>query len=228
MNSRATKWSEAEIATMRRLRQEGTVHRVIAARLGRTPTSVQICYAQTCLVPERPSTRWTRAEDDKLISLQRSGRDWPAVIAALPGRSKMAAQKRWHNILRPSLDAGDEPVRSIRRHPWTDDDLRQLLHLRNDLKLSYREIHERMPAWKAATLYSKYYKLTTERSPMGPKLNQKAWTKDEDDRVRQLRAASKPWSHAYEALPHRSPSAIMNRWYHRLQYSRYTEAEEGQ
>jgi hypothetical protein len=59
--------------------------------------------------PPRRSGKWTAVEDSKLKdALQRHGdnkyKDWAAISALVPGRTKMQSCCRWHNALNPSID----------------------------------------------------------------------------------------------------------------------------
>ena len=214
------RWREEEDATLLKLRQEGMSFRVISERLARTPGSVQFRHTRLTQTANGASETWTEAETEKLATLLRSKQLWPTTFAAFPSRSRLAVQTRC-DYIRPYLNSGQEYVRERRRYPWTPALTQELVHLKEDVQLSWLEIQQRMQRWTMQCLMDRYYTIRLQSSTRTekPPVRAKAWTADEDSRILQARATSKWLDNARKTLPHRTRDAIKNRWRKHLQYS---------
>jgi hypothetical protein len=81
---------------------------------------------------DRPTARavpWTADEDNKLKdAVQLHGcKDWAAIAALVPGRTKIRCIDRWHIFLKFSIDQA-----TARSCPWIedeDDKLRHAVHM---------------------------------------------------------------------------------------------------
>jgi hypothetical protein len=62
---------------------------------------------------------WTEDEDNKLKgSIQKhGGKDWAAIAALVPGRTRTSCHRRWHDFLHPSI-----ALAAGREGPWTEDE----------------------------------------------------------------------------------------------------------
>jgi hypothetical protein len=60
--------------------------------------------------------RWTGGEDSKLLEAVQTygGKNWNAIAALMPGRTKIQCNKRWHDSLDPSINRANE-----RTGKWT-------------------------------------------------------------------------------------------------------------
>jgi hypothetical protein len=67
--------------------------------------------------------KWTADEDSKLKDAVRtnSGKDWAAIAALVPGRTRMQCRNRWHNVLNPSI-----ALAAGRDGKWAEDEDRKL------------------------------------------------------------------------------------------------------
>jgi hypothetical protein len=63
--------------------------------------------------------KWTEDEDHKLKGAVEThgGKDWEAIAALVPGRTKMQCCNRWHDFLNPSIDRANG-----RRGKWAADE----------------------------------------------------------------------------------------------------------
>ena len=217
-------WRAEEDATLLKLRREGMSFPAINQRLARTPSSLHSRYMRLTKTTSNPSEFWTAVEDVKLVAKLKSGQPWPTIYAAFPSRSVLAVQTRC-TLIRPYLDSGQDFPPKRRRHPWTPALNQELLHLRDDLKLSWLEVQKRMRNWGVRSLWQHYYIICLQRSTPAeqPSPNSSAWEEDEDSRISQARATStsKKWLiYACKLLPHRTRDAIKNRWRKQLRYTR--------
>jgi hypothetical protein len=69
--------------------------------------------------------QWAEDEDSKLKdAVQRhGGKDWDAIIALVPGRTRNQCSSRWHNTLNPSIARSNG-----RTGKWTEDEDSKLKH----------------------------------------------------------------------------------------------------
>jgi hypothetical protein len=65
------------------------------------------------------TAKWAADEDHKLKGAVEThgGKDWEAIAALVPGRTKMQCCNRWHDFLNPSIDRGNG-----RRGKWAADE----------------------------------------------------------------------------------------------------------
>jgi myb proto-oncogene protein len=67
--------------------------------------------------------RWTEDEDGELKDAVNThgGKDWAAIAALVPGRTKNQCRSRWQDVLDPSVDRANG-----RRFGWTEDEASKL------------------------------------------------------------------------------------------------------
>jgi myb proto-oncogene protein len=79
-------------------------HRILDARVDRTPGC---------------SGRWTLDDDTKLKNAvhKHGGKNWPAIEALVPGRTRSQCKTRWHDVLDPSINLVNR-----RTGKWEEDE----------------------------------------------------------------------------------------------------------
>jgi hypothetical protein len=67
--------------------------------------------------------KWTEDEDIKLNDAVQthSGKNWIAITALVPGRTKIQCRNRWHDVLYPTIDRANE-----RTGKWSEDEDKML------------------------------------------------------------------------------------------------------
>jgi len=84
---------------------------------------------------------WTKQEVEKLYELVQQKRDWEA-IAEILGKSAPACRRKYQRIFHDTDPVDAESPRE--NHKWSVLELQRLHGLRADVKLSYREIGEKL------------------------------------------------------------------------------------
>ena len=120
----------------------------------------------------RMCTKYTTEEDDHLIYLREIEKlSWADIALRLPGRNAMAMQKRYvRELAYRNQELGADPLvedehgnlrptRSKHARFTREEDI-DLLHLRNDLGLSWKEIEFKMPGRKWESLENRYQYIT--------------------------------------------------------------------
>ena len=98
---------------------------------------------------------------------------------------------------------------------WTPDEEELLLELREQQRLSWKEILEYFPTRNWRALAAKYHKLTHDSSTIGKKTAKRpeAWTREEHERLVELREMNVSWDELTEIFPGRSVTAIKSQYY---------------
>jgi hypothetical protein len=159
--------------------------------------------------------RWTEDEDNKLkYSVQiHGGKDWNAIAAMVPGRTRNQCRDRWRNALDPSiaLTAGSTGK-------WTEDE---------DLKLKYSvQIHGGKD-WNAIAAMvpgrTRIQCMDRWRHVLDPSIalaagNAGTWTEDEDIKLKysvQMHGG-KNWNKIAMMVPGRTKRQCRDRWHDAL------------
>jgi hypothetical protein len=172
------------------------------------------------LVAGRPGT-WTEEEDLKLKnSVQmHGGKDWAAIAAMVPGRTKNQCNKRWHDALDPSmtLTAGSTGT-------WTED---EDLKLKNSVQThggkDWNAIAAMVPG-RTKNQCNKRWRDALDPSIALTAGSTGTWTEDED---LMLKAAvqthgGKNWNAIAAMIPGRTKSQCRDRWMKRMDPNRST------
>jgi hypothetical protein len=113
--ARAGKWTAGEDSKLRNAvqRHGGKNWETIAALVpGRTHAQCSSRWYTILDTNIDPTTaragRWTADEDKKLRDSVKThgGKDWAAIAALVPGRTKIQCRSRWHHCLDPSINRG--------------------------------------------------------------------------------------------------------------------------
>jgi myb proto-oncogene protein len=117
VNKRTGKWSKDEDI---KLKDGVQIHggknwvAIAALVLGRTGEQCRARWKEV-LDPsiDRANGRtgkWSAEEDSKLKDAERThgGKNWAAISALVPGRTKIQCWNRWHDFLDPSIDKANE------------------------------------------------------------------------------------------------------------------------
>jgi hypothetical protein len=164
----------------------------------------------------RRTCDWTVDEDTKLKdAIQRhGGKNWDAIAASVPGRTRMQCQNRWHSSLHPSINR-----MSGRRCKWTVDEDRELKTAVDRLgaKNKWHAIAALLTGRTRKQCWSRW------RDVMDPVIDRTAprmgrWTIDEDNKLK--RAAEmhgdKNWDVIAALIPGRITRQCRDRWYNVL------------
>eukprot|EP00943_MAST-04B_sp_MAST-4B-sp1_P005047 g5047.t1 len=154
--------------------------------------------------PSKESVRWTPEEDEMLraaVALYK-GKNWKK-IADCFGAKKTEVQclQHWRNVLNPCVVKG--------KGSWTpgeDYKLRQLVQKYGKTKWSY--IGKFLPGRIGKQCRERWH------NHLNPDLTKKAWTKEEEDVIIEVRAKlGNRWAKIARMLPGRSDNDVKNRWY---------------
>jgi predicted PP-loop superfamily ATPase len=155
---------------------------------------------------------WTEDEDNKLrVAVQmHGGKDWAAIAALVPGRTRKQCTGRWYSALNPSIDrtAG-------RAGAWTEDG-------DNKLKVAVQMHGGKDWAAIAALVPGRAIKQCTGRwySALDPSIDRTAgragaWTEDEDNKLKvavQMHGG-KDWAAIAALVPGRTKDQCSHRWH---------------
>jgi hypothetical protein len=121
----------------------------------------------------RMFTKYTTEEDDQLIKLREVDKlTWADIALRLPGRNAMALQKRYvRELAYRNQELGDDPLvqgedgvfrpARMKHSRFTLEEDEVILHLRNDLGLSWKEVEVKMPGRKWQSLENRYQYITS-------------------------------------------------------------------
>lgn len=157
------RWTEEQDATVIRLRDSGHNIEQIAAQLpGRTYRAVQGRIQNQLRSRLHNPLRGTPLQSEelqKLAELKKQALTWDQIHAHFPERSYDAIQ----NAYRDRVISTTGATRRGSEAPWTDAEKKQLLHLRNELSLSFVQIAERMKQRSYRAYQRQYYHICPQR-----------------------------------------------------------------
>ena len=154
--------------------------------------------------PSKESVRWTPEEDEMLraaVALYK-GKNWKKISDCF-GAKKTEVQclQHWRNVLNPCVVKG--------KGSWTPEEdlkLRQLVQKYGKTKWSY--IGKFLPGRIGKQCRERWH------NHLNPDLTKKAWTKEEEDVIIEIRAKlGNRWAKIARMLPGRSDNDVKNRWY---------------
>ena len=124
---------------------------------------------------EEANTFWTPEEDKRLVALRDGeGMTWKQVARRLPGRTSIAASKRYHRLINDFPES-----KTDRKHFTAEEDA--LLRKLAKTNLTWKQRSESFPGRTTKSLRSRYYRLTLSE-PGEPK----KWTTGQDMTLKAL------------------------------------------
>jgi general stress protein YciG len=138
-NGRTGKWAEDEDSKLRDAVQRhggkewGAISALVPGRTKRQCSSRWHDVLNPGISGASGRTgRWTAVEDSKLKDAVQTygGKNWEAIAALVPGRTKRQCLSRWHDVLDPNIDGASE-----RTGKWTaveDSELKDAVQRRGD------------------------------------------------------------------------------------------------
>jgi hypothetical protein len=160
--------------------------------------------------------KWTPAEDQKLVdSIQmHGGKNWAAITALMPGRTKRQCSSRWHNTLNTSID------RTIGRSDrWTEDEDNKLtdaiqLHGGKDWVAITALVPGRTKKQcqsRRQNIFHPYIAHSRRQNALHPKI---AWTEDEENKLKDAiqMHGDKDWGAIAALVPFRTKLECENTW----------------
>ena len=98
-------WSEAEELELIRLHESGKTWEYIASKLpGRTAYGCRKYYWRRLAEGPPRRTKWSEAEDLKMVILHESGKPWDYVASKLPGRTVKSCISHYRNHVVDKID----------------------------------------------------------------------------------------------------------------------------
>jgi hypothetical protein len=157
--------------------------------------------------------RWTEAEDSKLKDSVQThyGKDWDAISALVPSRTKMQCISRWHDALKPgiALAAG----RTGKCAEDEDSKLKDALQTYGSK--DWAVIAALVPGRTRNQCRSRWQAI------LHPSINQVnvrkgKWGEDEDSKLRDVvqTHGGKNWDAISASVPGRTKKQCHKRWYH--------------
>jgi hypothetical protein len=171
--------------------------------------------------------QWTAEEDKKMKDAvpTQGGKDWEAIAALFPGRTKQQCCNRWHNKLVFNID----PTMA-RVGKWTEDENKKLreaveAHGANNWDL----IAALVPGRTERQCRKNWHKKFSNIDPAAARTGK--WTAEEDEKLKgAVRAHSgKNWKEITALFPGRTKRQCQTRWHTKLNFNiDATTAREGQ
>lgn len=176
---------------------------------------------------------FTEHDTQRLVRLKEISRlTWDEIVAQFPGWSEHALGRRYKKFKTSNsnegLSAGANSeamllgsVRPNPNHPksrMTPEDDELLVRLKEDARLTWREITTYFPGRSKDTLGSRYRALKLSEKPGIMKRN-RSYTPEENQRLLELKKKSLSWPEIVEYFPGRSPDAVKHHYYSLLKHA---------
>jgi hypothetical protein len=157
--------------------------------------------------------KWTAAESKLLKDAveKYNGKNWDAIAALVPGRTKKQCTNRWYHALVPSVGTG-------RTDTWTTEDdnkLKDAVEKHGDK--NWDAITVLLPGRTKVQCWSRWH------VAVDPRIDRTAprtgpWTKDEDDKLKKAaeKYGGKNWDAVAALVPSRTRSQCTGRWHDTL------------
>jgi hypothetical protein len=164
--------------------------------------------------------KWTADEDAKLNdSVQRhGGKNWIAITALVPGRTKTQCNNRWHDALGPNVDRT-----SLATGKWNTDEDNQLKDaLQRHGSNNWTRIAALVPGRSKIQCSSRWHNcLDSSNTDQTPGRTGIRWTADEDNQLKNAiqRHGSNNWATIAALVPGRTKKQCSNRWHNNLDSS---------
>jgi hypothetical protein len=221
-NGRKGKWAEAEDSKLKDAVQTHGDNDWVAVSVlvpGRTRLQCRNRWIDV-LDPsiDRANGRtgeWEEVEDSKLKGgvQTHGGKDWAAVAALLPGRTKQQCRSRWYRVLNPSIDQANG-----RTGVWAEDEdikLRDAVQTHGDK--NWAAIAALVPGRTKQQCRSRWIDVL---DPIIGRANGRTgkWAEDEDSKLKDAvqTHGGKDWAAIAAMVPGRTKIQCRNRWYDAL------------
>jgi hypothetical protein len=220
--ARAGKWTADEDKKLKDgVREHGGKNwKAIAALvIGRTREQCRKRWQDTLRSNIHPTTartgKWTSDEDKKLEDSVREhgGKNWNAIAALVPGRTKTQCQNRWHDNLVSNLD----PT-TARTGKWTADEDKALKDgVRAHGGKNWGEIAPLVPGRTRTQCRRRWHDNLVSNNDSTMALAGK-WTADEDKKLRDLvrEHGGKNWKAIAASVIGRTKKQCHSRWHDTL------------
>jgi hypothetical protein len=161
------------------------------------------------------SCKWTAVEDNKLKdALQmHSSKNWVAIAALIPGRTKFQCQVRWKNVLDPSIDRANE-----RTGEWSEDeDIKLKDAVQTHGGKNWCAIAALVPGRAEKKCWARW-QFVLDPNTKRVSGRKGRWTADEDSKLKDAvqTHGDKKWGPIAELVPDRVESQCRQRWKHIL------------
>jgi myb proto-oncogene protein len=160
--------------------------------------------------------KWTADEYIKLKDAVQThgGKNWGAIAALVPGRTKNQCRHRWHDVLNSSIARA-----SGRTGKWTEDEdskLRNAVH-RHGGK-DWAAISALVPDRTIHQCSSRWHDALNPASIDGANGRTGKWSKDEDSKLKDAvqTHCGKDWAAISALVPGRTKKQCLSRWYDAL------------
>jgi hypothetical protein len=171
------------------------------------------------------SGAWTGDEDGKLQEAVQwhGGKDWVAIAALVPGRTRIQCTTRWHAFLKHSIDGATGRIGK-----WTEDeDIRLKYAVHTHGGKNWDDIATLVPGRTRKQCHSRWY------NAFNPSIDQTSersgrWTVDEDSKLKDVfqKHGDKCWVTIAALVPGRTKSQCWHRWKYHLDPYRSTVPEK--
>lgn len=183
------------------LYQEGSTVAAISSKLG---FKYRVLYSHIRDMERNKikNVKWNTFDkkvQDNIIELRSNGVEWHQIYAQFPQYNKSNLWK---------IFARHQERLRLRQQPyvrdWSPQDEALLLHLRQDLQLSFPEIQKQLPGRSTEALALRCYVLSGRRSKL------EKYKLHELETIAKLRAEQVPWKEVDDHVSGRSPTSLRN------------------
>ncbi|KXL48569.1 hypothetical protein M433DRAFT_148572 [Acidomyces richmondensis BFW] len=203
-------WSAEEDAIIARLRQEGYSWLRIADELpqSRNPAAVYVRWSKLQRPEKAPQLKvpFTKEEDARLCRLRENeDLSWLEITKQFPGRSCGSLKNRYTAIIPPAKRVWKRRAQS----KLTESHMDQVAKLR-EAGLSWRAIAERLDVDISPAAIAYKYAHLRSKNPGSRKYRR--FSEEEDNLIRQLRAAGMGWQLMSRYIPGRGANTLQYRF----------------
>jgi myb proto-oncogene protein len=155
--------------------------------------------------------KWTEEEDSKLKDAVKThgGKDWGAIAALVPGRTRNQCRSRWRDVLDPNIDQANG-----RTGKWTEDEDSKLKDaVKRYGGKNWKEIAALVPGRTKVQCHSRWQN-TLNLSIDRANGRTGKWGEDEDSKLKDSvqMHGSKDWAEIAALVPGRVESQCRSRW----------------
>lgn len=158
------------------------------------------------------SVRYTDSENAKITAMRADGHSWDAIMRHFPTRTTSSVRAHYNQRLQPRMTSSDG-----KRHSGklTAEDKTLIVHLREQMVLSWPDIAQRMGGLKpfpVSQWYNRTYVKGIDRSTLPKPLRHRTFTPEEDEKILTLRDQGMSWHAIHTVMPQRSVKSLGNRF----------------
>jgi hypothetical protein len=154
---------------------------------------------------------WTEDEDSKLKDAVQThgGKNWGAISALVPGRTKIQCWNRWHNVLNPSI-----ALTSRREGTWTEDEDSKLKDaVQTHGGKNWGAIAVLVPGRTGKQCWNRWHNAVNPSIALMDGREGK-WTEEEDSKLKDAveTHGGKNWGAIAALVPGRTKGQCVHRW----------------